>query len=81
MAKESNQKEKNLITKDMLIGEVAQNHPESIKVMFECGMHCIGCGMVAYETLEEGCRGHGMSDKDINKMIDEMNKIISKPKK
>ena len=67
-----------LVTKDMLIGEVVERYPKSIEIMFKHGMHCVGCGMTAYESLAEGCLGHGMSEKQIDDMIEEINKSISK---
>ena len=69
---------KKLITKKMLIGEVAGKYPAAVEIMFRHGMHCIGCGMTAYESLEQGCQGHGMSDEEIDKMVEEMNKLINK---
>jgi hybrid cluster-associated redox disulfide protein len=67
-----------LIKKDMLIGEVVEKYPETIEVMFRHGMHCIGCGMTAYESIEQGCMGHGMSEEETNKMVDDMNNSLKK---
>lgn len=69
------------ITKDMLIGDVARKYPETIEVMFKHGMHCIGCGMTAYESIEQGCMGHGLSEEEIDKMVEEMNKLLAKKAK
>lgn len=62
------------ITKKMLIGDVVSKHPETVEIMFKHGMHCIGCGMTAYESIEQGCMGHGMTDKEIDAMVEDMNK-------
>jgi hybrid cluster-associated redox disulfide protein len=62
------------ISKRMTLGELIEKHPKAAMKMAEGGMHCIGCGMAAMETIEEGCRAHGMSDADIDKLIDEMEK-------
>ncbi|MFH0870312.1 MAG: DUF1858 domain-containing protein [archaeon] len=62
------------ITRKMLIGDAVQKHPETVEVMFKHGMHCIGCGMTAYESIEQGCTGHGMTDKEIDAMVEDMNK-------
>ena len=69
---------KQLVTKKMLIGEIASKYPQAIEIMFKFGMHCIGCGMTAYESLEQGCQAHGMSDEEIDKMIGEINKAVKK---
>ena len=62
------------ISKDMSIGDIVAKKPKAAEVMFKSGMHCVGCGMMAYESLEQGCKVHGMSDEDIDKMVDEINK-------
>nr|MCK4929576.1 DUF1858 domain-containing protein [Nanoarchaeota archaeon] len=69
------------ITKDMLIGDITSKHPKAVELMFKHGLQCVGCGMVAFETLEQGCKAHGMSDKDIDKLVKEMNKAVEKKKK
>jgi hybrid cluster-associated redox disulfide protein len=64
------------ITKDMMIADMAQSHPEAAIVLMEKGMHCIGCGASAFETIEEGLQAHGIPDDEIDTIIDEMNKFI-----
>ncbi len=71
---------KQLINKKMLIGEVAEKYPAVANVLFEYGMHCIGCHINAYESIEQGCATHGLTAKQINEMIVKMNKIASKKK-
>ena len=73
-------KPKQNITKNMTIGEAVQKHPESAVVMMSYGLHCIGCHVAAFETIEQGCKGHGLDDKEIDKMIDDINKAIEKHK-
>jgi len=79
-SKKKTTKPKQHITKDMTIGEAVQKHPESAVVMMAYGLHCIGCHVAAYETIEQGCKGHGLDDKEIDKMIDDINKAIEKHK-
>lgn len=64
------------ILKEMALGEVVRNFPDSVPIMLECGLHCVGCHVAAFETIEQGARAHGMSDKGIEKMLAEMNKAI-----
>ena len=47
--------------------------------MLKHGLHCIGCGVSAWETIEQGALSHGMSKKEIDKMIDGINEAIGKP--
>jgi hybrid cluster-associated redox disulfide protein len=59
----------------MSIAEVVSRYPETIPVLMKSGMHCIGCPMALQETLEEGLSAHGI---DIDKVINELNKVAKK---
>ena len=65
------------ITKDMTIGDVVQKFPETVDVMLKHGLHCIGCSVNPYETIEQGIIGHGMDNKKLEEMIEEMNKVVA----
>jgi len=41
--------------------------------MLRYGLHCVGCMAAAGETLEEGAKAHGMKDKEIERMVSEIN--------
>lgn len=60
---------KKKITKKITFAELIEKYPESIEVLFEKGMHCIGCAMSAQETLEQGCLIHGLNPDEIIKKI------------
>ncbi|MCY6372125.1 DUF1858 domain-containing protein [Clostridium ganghwense] len=61
------------ITKDMTIGEIVRNYPNSPEVLMSFGMMCVGCPSAQGETLEEAAMVHGM---DIEKLLEELNKNI-----
>ncbi len=65
---------KETITKKMTFAEILEKNPNSANVLFGRGLHCIGCGMAMYETLEDGCRAHGMNKKQIDELIQKLNK-------
>jgi len=70
---------KQKITKNTLILEIAERYPKLVDILVEkYGLHCLGCSMSAVETIEEGAMGHGMSKKEVEKMILELNKEASK---
>ncbi len=66
------------LTKDMSFADLLSQHPEAAEVLFEYGLHCIGCQLSPMETIEQGAKAHGLSDSDINKMIEKMNKKIKR---
>jgi len=63
------------ITKDMKLGQVIGKHPETIEVFMKNGLHCVGCHVASYESVEDGALSHGI---DVKKLIDELNNVISK---
>ena len=58
----------------MTFYEILEKYPESADILFESGLHCIGCGAAMYETLEQGCLAHGMDKKQIEELIKKINK-------
>lgn len=61
------------ITKNMSFAELVQKYPEAAQILFQKGMHCIGCGMASYETIEQGAMVHGI---DAEELVKEMNQSI-----
>jgi hybrid cluster-associated redox disulfide protein len=61
------------ITKKTDMHELLMNKPEIAGILFQSGMGCVGCPMSMSETLEEGCKAHGMNNKEIEKLIEKLN--------
>ncbi len=57
------------ITRQMPIGELVMNYPEAVEILFSRGFHCIGCGLSAYETLEQGAAAHGYDEAGIDGLV------------
>ncbi len=68
------------ITKDMSISEVIEKYPSTIETLLTTGVHCIGCHVSYFETLEQGMKGHGMTDDEIDQVVNEMNKVVEEEK-
>lgn len=69
-------KNKTKITKDILILDLVDKNPDLAEVLTEkYGFHCVGCMAASMETLEEGAQVHGMDEKEIEKMVEDLNKI------
>ena len=66
---------KNKIDKDMALGEVVLKFPGSAEIMMKHGLHCVGCHVAVWETLEQGAMAHGMSKKELDDMLNELNKL------
>lgn len=66
------------ITKDTNIGEIVEKYPEVIDTLTGFGVHCVGCHVSAFESLEMGFKGHGMTDEQISDAVIKLNEIIKK---
>lgn len=65
----------------MVISEIMGSFPEKsqklAQEMTNAGLHCVGCGASTYETLEAGMLGHGMSDEEIDGLVERLNGILA----
>lgn len=66
-----------VVTKDMTIGEIVSKYPQTAGVMQGFGLHCIGCHVNPFETLEQGALGHEMPKEVFEEMLKEVNKVVS----
>ena len=64
------------IDKNINIAELIDRVPESMEVMMEYGLGCVGCMAAGGESLEEGAKAHGLSDKEVEEIVKEINKRI-----
>jgi hybrid cluster-associated redox disulfide protein len=64
-----------MITKENIIMDIIKQKPEAHNIMMEEGLHCIGCGGAAFESLEQGAKAHGLEDKQINDMLTKINDL------
>ena len=65
---------KEYISKNTLVGEIVSTYPESIEVLMEQGMHCLGCPASQAENVEAVCMVHGL---DPDEVIGAVNEKIS----
>ena len=69
------------INKNMTLGEIVIKYPESVDIFMKYGLHCIGCSVAAWETLEQGAMAHGIDDKKLDNMLKELNSLKDGNKK
>lgn len=62
------------ITKKTKLSELINESPKAAEILFKEGLSCVGCPMAMQETIEQGCLAHGMNEKDIDKLIEKLNK-------
>jgi hybrid cluster-associated redox disulfide protein len=67
-------------SKDLFIQDVVTFYPEVVPVFYEYGLFCVGCAISTMETVEEGAKGHGMSDDEFDNMIEDAKEVVEKKK-
>jgi hybrid cluster-associated redox disulfide protein len=66
------------ITKETLIGEIVEKYPQVVPTLMGFGLHCVGCHVAGFESLEDGFKAHGMDDKQIEEAVKKLNEIAGK---
>lgn len=62
-----------MITRDMIIGEVINAHPELVRTFFANGMMCIGCPASQGESIGEAAVVHGL---DADQLVSALNEAL-----
>ena len=65
------------INKSSNLGELIEAHPETAELLFEYGLHCGGCMAAGFDSIEEGAMLHGMTEEEIQEMIDDLNERLA----
>jgi hybrid cluster-associated redox disulfide protein len=56
--------EKSTITADMTIAEVLSQYPNTETTLVKYKLHCVGCNVASFETIQEGAVTHGVKELD-----------------
>lgn len=61
------------VTKTMTFGELLEIKPDAGAILAEYGLHCIGCHIAVFETVEQGAKAHGLTDEQLAEMVTKLN--------
>ena len=64
-----------MITREMLIGEIIRQHPETVPVFTKYRLDCPECQIADFEELEQGA---GVHHVDVDKLLVELNEVVTK---
>ena len=64
------------ITKDMSLADLVFKYPGVAEVLLDYGLHCVSCIASGFDTLEIGAKVHGMTDREIDEMMNRVNEFI-----
>ena len=58
---------------DMTIKAILDMKPRAHEILRDFGLGCAQCELGQFETLEEGARGHGLTDTEVQELVDLIN--------
>lgn len=62
-----------MVTKDMTIQSILEQHEDVAPILMASGMHCLGCAMAHGETLGQACAVHGI---DVDALVQQINESL-----
>ena len=66
------------ITSKTAIGEIIERCPQAAEILLGFGVHCVGCHVSPFESLEDGFKGHGLGQSEIDEAVKKVNSEIAK---
>jgi methionine synthase II (cobalamin-independent) len=69
-----------MIHKDILIEELVAIIPESVSYLMKKGIKCIACGEPIWGTLADATKEKGFSEKELDRVVEELNQLEIKNK-
>ncbi len=72
-------KKKSSIDLNMTFGEILSQNPDSADVMLSYGLHCVGCGINEYDTIQQGAAIHGLSKEDMKSLLEDLKNVTAPP--
>ncbi len=63
--------ENTFVTEKTLVGEIVNQYPESVDILFGIGMHCLGCPASQAESLADACAVHGLDSAPVVEAINQ----------
>lgn len=64
------------ITKHANLADLLFKYPEIAEVLLDYGLHCVGCFASSFDTLEAGAKVHGMTDEEVDEMVNRLNEVV-----
>lgn len=64
------------VEKNIPIEELIRKHPFSVHYLMKKGIKCIVCGEPIWGTLEDAAKEKGLSEQDVDRIVEELNELI-----
>lgn len=60
----------------MNVLEIIALHPDASDVLAAYGLHCHNCAFSTMDSLDEGARAHGLTDDDIENIVQDLRDLL-----
>jgi hybrid cluster-associated redox disulfide protein len=64
-----------LISREMIVEHVARRHPETIKVFVRYSLHCVGCAISPFHTIDQVASENLL---DLERLLADLNQALTK---
>ena len=71
---------KEKIYKSIYIEDLVNVLPDSVVYLMDKGIRCLRCGEPSWGTLESAAKEKGFNDIDIEKFVEDLNKMLNEQK-
>jgi hybrid cluster-associated redox disulfide protein len=61
-----------MITREMIIGDIVRQHPETLPIFEKYRLDCFECQVADYEALEHGA---GVHKVNVEELLEELNRV------
>ncbi len=68
---------KYVVKRESLISEITEKCPKAIELLTEYCLSCATCFLNQFDNVESGAKLHGMTEAEIDRMISEINEVIT----
>ena len=63
------------ITRETTLEQLVEQKADAVGYLFHKGIRCIRCGEPVWDTVEAAARKKGLSEEEIDRLVDELNRL------
>ena len=63
------------ITRETTLEQLVEQKADAVGYLFHKGIRCIRCGEPVWDSVEDAARKKGLSEEEIDLLVDELNRL------
>ena len=64
------------ITKDDNLAQIIDTYPGIDEILLDYGLHCVGCALNVFDSIQAGCEIHEMDQEEIDELVERLNEFV-----